>query len=421
MSHLLLQPSSLQFPLILNEEVVRLLLVSNQSSRSTVTFKVKTTSPRRYSVRPTRGVLSPGDQEQITITLHALQKLPSDADDCRDRFKVLSLPLDHSQAIQLHEVAHEQRRALLDGLWEREGGLTHVSVAKVLCSFEKLSPPSCSSSHEKQARRSASRPGLCDDVHEPSPSSTSRLLRCGDSNRSCTEEQPRREGSGLAAPVAERAVIESGGGLCAVPLGGRLGLRHRQGWYVDPSYGWHADCTVGTRPILERERALYTLCVRSTAEVSETLRRREVHGVRQRARRASRSGAAGDRRTQSQTPGVGACGDASESLLLVLNDDTYHSTRALTTRVRGSRVTAARKRAFCRTPSCVHSSSLARHHCFRAIQALVSLITAFATSCISSALSLTNGRGRSSSDITALSPTRTSLPRCELRWCIWRR
>ena len=91
MSQLVVEPSSLQFPLTLNKEVVQLLFVSNRSSRRTVTFKVKTTSPRRYSVRPTRGVLWPGDQEQITITLRALRKPPSDADDCRDRFKVPSL------------------------------------------------------------------------------------------------------------------------------------------------------------------------------------------------------------------------------------------------------------------------------------------------------------------------------------------
>ena len=94
-------------------------------------------------MRPTRGILWPGDQEQITITLRALRKPPSDADDCRDRFKalslpepcpassltlaptltltlphpssltlprafkVLSLPLEHGQAAQLREVARD--------------------------------------------------------------------------------------------------------------------------------------------------------------------------------------------------------------------------------------------------------------------------------------------------------------------------
>ena len=66
----------------------------------------------------------------------------------------------------------------------------------------------------------------------------------------------------------------------------------------------------------------------------------------------------------------------------------------------------------------VHSSSLVRHHVLRPLstQALVSLITAFATSSISSALSFRNGRGRSSSESTTLSPSRTSLPRGVLRW-----
>ena len=118
MSNVCVHPQALQFQLTLNKEVVQLMFITNRSARRTLTFKVKTTSPRRYSVRPTRGILWPGDQEQITITLRALRKPPSDADDCRDRFKVLSLPLDDVQASQLREVPQEQRRALLTELWE---------------------------------------------------------------------------------------------------------------------------------------------------------------------------------------------------------------------------------------------------------------------------------------------------------------
>ena len=84
-----------------------------------------------------------------------------------------------------------------------------------------------------------------------------------------------------------------------------------------------------------------------------------------------------------------------------------------TTRVRGSRVAASRtsvvfQHSFmctCRRPCGV------MYMCFEATQALISLITSFATSSIASALSLRNGRGKSSSETTALSPTRTSLPR----------
>ena len=48
-------------------------------------------------------------------------------------FKVLSLPLDHGQAVQLREVAQEQRRVLLDALWDSEEALAHASVKKVHC------------------------------------------------------------------------------------------------------------------------------------------------------------------------------------------------------------------------------------------------------------------------------------------------
>ena len=55
----------------------------------------------------------------------------------------------------------------------------------------------------------------------------------------------------------------------------------------------------------------------------------------------------------------------------------------------------------------------------RAYHQAKALITSLATSSISSALSLTKGRGISSSESTALSPTRTSLPWAKA-WSAWR-
>ena len=242
-SHLLVQPSSLQFPLTLNKEVVQLLFVSNRSSRRTVTFKVKTTSPRRYSVRPTRGILWPGDQEQITITLRALRKPPSDADDCRDRFKVLSLPLDHGQAMQLRETTHEQRRVLLDTLWDSEEALAHASTKKVHCSFSMPSPSSCSPIPENSsaAWSASSRSGSREyDV----PSLAHLLTREDSSGYHSFGDASGRDEDGPAAPAAVRAASGTGGGAGflraeyeRLGLSERLGLRHRQGWVVDPSYG----------------------------------------------------------------------------------------------------------------------------------------------------------------------------------------
>ena len=157
--------------------------------------------------------------------------------------KVLSLPLEHGQAAQLREVAHEQRRVLLDGLWGSEEALAHASVRKVHCSFESPSPSSFSpipEEHAAQARWIASRPGSRDSVFEPSsPSLAQQLLSRGDSSCSCIEEQSAREDDGvLAAPVAVRARDNGGAGAFVQTLRERgLGLRQRQGWIVDPSYG----------------------------------------------------------------------------------------------------------------------------------------------------------------------------------------
>ena len=242
MTNLCIHPMSLSFQLLLNKEVVQPLFITNRSARRTITFKVKTTSPRRYSVRPTRGILWPGDQEQITITLRALRKPPSDADDCRDRFKVLSLPLDEEQAMQLRELPQEQRRSLLDQLWDSEEAVAHATIKKIHCSFELSSPSSCSPIPEEQQSRERwanSRPGSR-EVLETSPPRPNPFVR-DDSYASCTEEplrEPLTPPSRMAMPArAAPPVLPTGGGLAEGEINLKLGLRRRRGWVVDPGEG----------------------------------------------------------------------------------------------------------------------------------------------------------------------------------------
>ena len=241
MTNLCIHPMSLSFQLVLNKEVVQPLFITNRSGRRTITFKVKTTSPRRYSVRPTRGILWSGDQEQVTITLRALRKPPSDADDCRDRFKVLSLPLDEEQAMQLRELPQEQRRNLLDQLWDSEEAVAHATVKKIHCSFELSSPSSCSPIPEEQQGRErwSSRPGSR-DVVEASPPRPHPFVR-DDSYASCTEDshrEPETPPKRMAPPArAAPPVLPTGGGLAAGEINLKLGLRQRRGWTVDLGEG----------------------------------------------------------------------------------------------------------------------------------------------------------------------------------------
>ncbi|XP_042507711.1 vesicle-associated protein 2-1 isoform X2 [Macadamia integrifolia] len=54
-----------------------------------VAFKVKTTSPKKYFVRPNTGVIQPWDSCVITVTLQAQREHPPDM-QCKDKFLLQS-------------------------------------------------------------------------------------------------------------------------------------------------------------------------------------------------------------------------------------------------------------------------------------------------------------------------------------------
>ncbi|XP_074572467.1 vesicle-associated protein 2-1-like [Curcuma longa] len=54
-----------------------------------VAFKVKTTSPKKYFVRPNASVVQPWDSCTVTVTLQAQKELPPDM-QCRDKFLIQS-------------------------------------------------------------------------------------------------------------------------------------------------------------------------------------------------------------------------------------------------------------------------------------------------------------------------------------------
>ncbi|KAG9454444.1 hypothetical protein H6P81_007348 [Aristolochia fimbriata] len=54
-----------------------------------VAFKVKTTSPRKYFVRPNTGIIQPWDNCVITVTLQAQREYPPDM-QCKDKFLLQS-------------------------------------------------------------------------------------------------------------------------------------------------------------------------------------------------------------------------------------------------------------------------------------------------------------------------------------------
>ncbi|SNX83287.1 related to SCS2 - required for inositol metabolism [Melanopsichium pennsylvanicum] len=79
----------LGFPRPLTQLVKRTLTVSNPNNQP-VAFKVKTTAPKQYCVRPNSGRIEPGEKVEIQVLLQPMKEEPPSSAKCRDKFLVQS-------------------------------------------------------------------------------------------------------------------------------------------------------------------------------------------------------------------------------------------------------------------------------------------------------------------------------------------
>ncbi|GAQ84539.1 vesicle associated protein [Klebsormidium nitens] len=87
-----IQPGELKFPFELKKQVSASLRLQNQTSKN-VAFKVKTTSPKKYCVRPNTGIVPPNATIEVTVTMQAQREYPPDM-QCKDKFLVQSVFAD---------------------------------------------------------------------------------------------------------------------------------------------------------------------------------------------------------------------------------------------------------------------------------------------------------------------------------------
>lgn len=91
MSNTLLRiyPSELKMPFELKKANSGCIELVNKTDER-VAFKVKTTNPKKYAVRPTSGIVPPGGSCAVTITMQAPKEIPQDY-HCKDKFLVQSV------------------------------------------------------------------------------------------------------------------------------------------------------------------------------------------------------------------------------------------------------------------------------------------------------------------------------------------
>ncbi|KAJ2459822.1 phosphatidylinositol-binding protein scs2 [Coemansia sp. RSA 2424] len=71
------------------QDVLRL----TNKNNSPVAFKVKTTAPKQYCVRPNAGRIEPGDAVEVQVVLQPMKEEPAADFKCRDKFLVQSIQI----------------------------------------------------------------------------------------------------------------------------------------------------------------------------------------------------------------------------------------------------------------------------------------------------------------------------------------
>ncbi|CAK9440058.1 uncharacterized protein LODBEIA_P41580 [Lodderomyces beijingensis] len=97
-------PGALEFTGSFTKQTTEYLTLSNPT-RQPLAFKVKTTAPKLYCVRPNASVLQPGESQQVSIILQGFsQPLPQDY-KCKDKFLLVSVPAPpHADASKVSEI-----------------------------------------------------------------------------------------------------------------------------------------------------------------------------------------------------------------------------------------------------------------------------------------------------------------------------
>ncbi|KAL3537000.1 hypothetical protein ACH5RR_000366 [Cinchona calisaya] len=84
-----IEPQELQFPFELRKQISCSMQLTNKSDNY-VAFKVKTTNPKKYCVRPNTGVVLPHSTSDVIVTMQAQKEAPADL-QCKDKFLVQSV------------------------------------------------------------------------------------------------------------------------------------------------------------------------------------------------------------------------------------------------------------------------------------------------------------------------------------------
>ncbi|KAF6258557.1 PapD-like protein [Scenedesmus sp. NREL 46B-D3] len=80
-------PPELKFRFQLNKQLPTAISIHNPTG-DRLAFKVKTTTPKKYVVRPSSGVVDPRSTANVQVIMQAQKEIPADFASCKDKFLV---------------------------------------------------------------------------------------------------------------------------------------------------------------------------------------------------------------------------------------------------------------------------------------------------------------------------------------------
>ncbi|KAK9984676.1 hypothetical protein SO802_034201 [Lithocarpus litseifolius] len=93
-----IEPIELKFPFELRKQISCSLQLSNKTDNY-VAFKVKTTNPKKYCVRPNTGIVLPRSTCDVIVTMQAQKEAPLDM-QCKDKFLLQSVKVNDGVTVK---------------------------------------------------------------------------------------------------------------------------------------------------------------------------------------------------------------------------------------------------------------------------------------------------------------------------------
>ncbi|KAK4435020.1 Vesicle-associated protein 1-1 [Sesamum alatum] len=107
-----IEPQELKFLFELRKQASCTIRLTN-NSRNPVAFKVMTTNPQKYCVRPNIGIVSPRSSCDVTVTMRAPKEVPPNM-ECKEKFLIKSVVMSPDASIEATRRLFHERGLLVE-------------------------------------------------------------------------------------------------------------------------------------------------------------------------------------------------------------------------------------------------------------------------------------------------------------------